>query len=145
MFEDETAQGIHIHGRDFAQLIWQFIPGYMKDSSEPFPQEVQEQFGFVDTIRSGFKNILRPFLPRLLFMMYGEHAPKIGRHQDSLPYIWRMLTDFVTIQAIQKPIRFYLKKEDGTQNGFRLVAVAPVAVRQEDGAAANKISEATRE
>lgn len=142
--EEGSIQGIHIPARDFARLIWSFIPDYMKDSSVPFPEEVRLEFSWAETIRSGFKNMLRPFLPRLLFMMYGEHAPKIARHQDSLPFIWRMLTDFVTIQAIQKPVRFYLKREHGTENGFRLVAVAPIPVRQETDAAANAAAEAGR-
>jgi hypothetical protein len=102
-------------------FIMNIIPAWMKSSEiEPPMQEEADGNALISPdilkiIRSGFKNLARPLLPRLYLAIYGKKLD-IGRN-DSLPVLMQLIVDFVLLQIILNPIE--ITTHEGNITSFR--------------------------
>lgn len=112
--------------------LFLIIPPWLRDSTvdTPEPEPGQAKAGVnkhvLDLMRSGIKNLVRPFLPLFLKGIYGPdttlwpqgiHLPH-GR-EDVLPIIDQMLIDFVITQAFHHPLVVSYDEQTGLVKGIR--------------------------
>lgn len=89
--------------------IFHSIPAWLRDSKvrPPDPEPGEESGLTADMamlLRSGFKNLVRPFLPKLIRTLYrGTVQPPKGR-DDVMPVLVLMLIDFCLGEARQHPM-----------------------------------------
>lgn len=96
--------------------LWALIPDWLKSSTiDPPEPETDQQTniapGLLKVVRSGMKNLARPFLPQLYKALYGQDL-HLGRN-DSMPVLVQLLVDFIVLQALQHPLEV---KTDGEGN-----------------------------
>ena len=109
---------IHIAINDLREIIGFAIPPYMRDSKMEAPDVAS------DIIRSGIKTAAALTLNKLLFEVYGANAPKVGKREDKLPYVFAAITDFLIKKLIERQVVVYV--EEQASGAYQVVGSAAI-------------------
>lgn len=117
----------HVTEEDVAMLIFAAVPEFMRNANVAAPSET------LDLIRGAVKSMMALAGNKLLFEIYGAQAPKLARKQDSLPVMWRGMSDWIIAQV--KNRRIEIQAIDiGSDNEahYRIVALLANPLQSEN-------------
>ena len=90
----KMGDAIYLIPRQAAKLaVWNRVPDMLKDPESPDAKNPDNQL-----IRLALKAGLRPFVPKILARMFGEHAPQVPPRVDLLKWLSSLIVNVVVDQ-----------------------------------------------
>lgn len=104
-----------IDERDLALAFAALVPDFLKNASIAAPDDMS------DLIRGGMKSTFALVGNKMLFQIYGAHAPVIPKKADKLPYMWGAMSDWLIMQLLSRDIRMQAIETDPGR--YRIVGI----------------------
>ena len=119
-----NGQPVRFPWRKTHQTLFKALPPWIKDSSVDIPEPppdaaIKIHPKMMDAARSGFKAMVRPFLPGVLKGLYGPNVPLPGLKQDVMPVLIHAMIDFGLAQLRRHPVSVEYDEANGLVSGLR--------------------------